>query len=211
MAGQQTVHYNIGQIIYILSNKSQSVVPAIVAEEDFRTVKKLDGVHEVVNYKLCIGPKDRQKMVELSRIDGEVYTSLEDIRVHMIKQLTDFVDNLVAVTQTNVQNWYGVVANNQILDATDTNGAKFDPEQIIDAVNKNVPLQQTGHTHPLQLPNVAQQQNPHLSLRDNIRNMVAPEDDDPMQGLGLNSSPQTQGGYQQHAILPDGTRVPIRQ
>lgn len=214
MAGQQA-SYSIGQIIYILSNKSQSVVPAIVAEEDFRKVRKLDGVHEVVNYKLCIGPKDRQKTVDLNRIDGEVFISLEDIRSHLIQRLTAFVDDLVNTTQTNVRNWYGVVANNQVLETPNNGevGEKFDPEQIINSVNNNVPLPQPGQHHPLQLAGGAQvpQQgtvSPHMSLRDNIRNMVSPEEEDPMQGLGLNTQ---QGSAQQYAILPDGSRVPIRQ
>jgi hypothetical protein len=150
MAEQQT-HFNIGQIIYILSNKSQSVVPAIVAEEDFRKVRKLDGVHEVVNYKLCIGPKDRQRIVSLSQIDGEVYMSLEDIRTHLVQRLTAFVDDLVNTTLGNVQKWYGVTANNQVLESSpNETGAelKLDPGDIIHAVNNNIPLQAQGQTHP---------------------------------------------------------------
>lgn len=212
MTGQQTPSYTIGQIIYILSNKSQSVVPAIVAEEDFRKVKKLDGVHEVVNYKLTIGPKDRQKTVPLSQIDGEVYVSLEDIRAHLVQRLTSFVDEVVNTTQGNVRNWYGVIANNQVLESSEqSTTAKFDPGDIVDAVNKNIPLQQSSSgAHPLQIPGGGSQpqqgMNPHATMKDNIRQMVTPEED-PMQGLGLNEA----SSNQQYAILPDGTRVPIRQ
>lgn len=202
MAGQQA--YNIGQIIYILSNKSQSVVPAIVAEEDTRKVRKLDGVHEVVNYKLHIGPKDRQKTVDLSRIDGEVFNSLEDIRATLVERLTQFVEELVKTTTGQVKNWYGITADNQILDnqvqsLDQSSGDKFDPAQIIDAVNNNTPLQQQQQ----QMGGMMQQQqqaqlNPHASIRDNIRNMVEPEHD-----MVDNGMPQT-------IILPDGSRVPFR-
>lgn len=213
MAGQQLT-FNIGQIIYILSNKSQSVVPAIVAEEDFRKVKKLDGVHEVVNYKLCIGPKDRQRVVSLSQIDGEVYTSLEEIRTHLVQRLTAFVDDLVDTTLGNVQKWYGVTANNQVLESSSNETGtepKLDPRDIIHAVNNNIPIQTQNQTHPLQINGGAQQPpaqpvNPQLSLRDNIRQMVTPEED-PMQGLGLNQGQQSQ----QYIILPDGTRAALRQ
>ena len=216
MAQQQT-HYNIGQIIYILSNKSQSVVPAIVAEEDFRKVRKLDGVHEVVNYKLCIGPKDRQRVVSLSQIDGEVYTSLEEIRANLVQRLTSFVDDLVNTTLGNVQKWYGVTANNQVLESSPGESGsepKLDPGDIIHAVNNNIPLQTTGQPqqHPLQLNGGAQQpqqgMNPHASMRDNIRAMVTPEEEDPMQGLGLN---QGQQPTQQYVKMPDGSMVPLRQ
>jgi hypothetical protein len=47
-----------------------------------------------------------------------------------------------------------------------------------------------------------------MSLRDNIRQMVTPGEEDPMQGLGLN---QGQHPSQQYVILPDGTRAPLRQ
>lgn len=208
MAGQRA--YNIGQIIYILSNKSQSVVPAIVAEEDTRKVRKLDGVHEVTNYKLCIGPKDRQKVVELSRIDGEVFESLEEIRETLVGRLTSFVDDLVKTTQGNVLNWYGVTADNQALEAGDDHsgggGEKYDPGQLVHAVNNNLPLQTTNQ-HPLQLQGGGMGQtssiNPHNSLRDNLRQMVS-DDEDGMQGLGMNS----QGP--QFVIMPDGTRVPVK-
>jgi len=209
MAGSQT--YNIGQIIYILSNKSQSVVPAIIAEEDTRKVRKLDGIHEVVNYKLCIGPKDRQKVVDLNRIDGEVFTSLDKIRDHLVERLTSFVDDLVKTTQGNVLNWYGVTADNQVLETGDggnDRGDKYDPEQIINAVNNNVPLQQGGPAHPLQLQGgaqVPQAINPHVTMRDNIRTMVTPEEEDPMQGLGLGG----QSTSPQFVVMPDGTRVPV--
>jgi hypothetical protein len=212
MAGQQKT-LNIGQIIYILSNKSQSVVPAIVAEEDTRKVRKLDGIHEVVNYKLCIGPKERQRVVELNRIDGEVFESLEAIKETLVGRLTSFVDDLVKTTQTNVLNWYGVTADNQALEAGDGvahSGDKFDPEQLIHAVNNNLPLQNSNQTHPLQLqggmPQQQQGLNPHATMRDNIRQMVAPEDDG-MQGLGL-GGPIEHG--QTFAVLPDGTRVPVK-
>lgn len=199
MAGQQA--YNIGQIIYILSNKSQSVVPAIVAEEDFRKIRKLDGVHEVMNYKLCIGPKDRQRIVELSRIDGEVFESLEEIRTTLVNRLTEFVDGVIKTTQTNISNWYGVTSENQVLDGTNSNmnnGEKFDPEQLINSVNGNTPLQnQTKLQHPLlnqSQVGIGSQGN----LRENIRAMVSDEAES-FEGSGL-----------QMVILPDGTKVPVK-
>jgi hypothetical protein len=151
--------------------------------------------------------------VELSRIDGEVFESLEEIRENLVAKLTAFVDELVKTTNTNVMNWYGVTANNQVLDqGTGNSGAfeeKFDPEQLVHAVNNNLPLQSQQLQHPLQLQGGMNQQqallNPHASVRDNIRQMVTPEDEE-MQGL-MNG--QLQHG-QTFAVLPDGTRVPVK-
>jgi hypothetical protein len=135
-----------------------------------------------------------------------------------VAKLTSFVDDLVKSTQTNVMNWYGVTANNQVLDP-ETGGSdvgdKFDPGQLVHAVNNNLPIQQKPQqqqVHPLQLqggPMMPQQQglNPHMSMRDNIRQMVSPEEDE-MQGLGLPGAGIEHG--QTFAVLPDGTRVPVK-
>jgi hypothetical protein len=202
MVGQQT--YNMGQIIYILSNKSQTVVPAIVDEQVVRKIRKADGIHEVVSYKLCIGPKDRQQFVDLARIDGEVFESLEGIRDTLVERLTGFVDELVKNTQKNVLNWYGIATDNQIIDSIKGESGsenKFDPAQLVHAVNNNLSIQGPSSQHALQLQQQASV-NPHMSIRDNIRAMVEPEDE--MQGLGINNqSPQT-------VIMPDGTRVQVK-
>jgi hypothetical protein len=199
MAGQQV--FNMGQIIYILSNKTQSVVPAIVDEQVVRKIRKADGIHEVVSYKLCIGPRDRQQVVDLARIDGEVFDSLDSIRDTLIERLTGFVDELVKNTQKNVMNWYGVSADNQLVDTFNqetTSEGKLDPAQLVQAANNGLALQGTHHRGLVQ-----QGVNPHMSIRDNIRAMVEPQEDG-MQGLGLpgNSGAQT-------VILEDGTAVKV--
>lgn len=204
MAGQQT--YNMGQIIYILSNKSQAVVPAIVDEQVVRKIRKADGIHEVVSYKLCIGPKERQQVVDLARVDGEVFDSLESIRVTLIERLTGFVDDLVKNTQKNVLNWYGITADNQLVDTfgqDTTNEGKFDPAQLVHAVNNGLPIQNAPQ-HALQLQQQQQAVNPHMSLKDNIRAMVE-DHEDGMQGLAIqgNHGPQT-------VILEDGTKVQVK-
>lgn len=212
MAGQQT--YNMGQIIYILSNKSQAVVPAIVEEQVVRKIRKADGVHEVVSYKLCIGPKERQQVVDLARVDGEVFDSLESIKNVLVERLTVFVDELVKTTQKNVLNWYGIVADNQLVETIqgDQNpGVKYDPAQLVHAVNNNLPIHGTT-THGLQLQQPVHSQHPgmnqHLSIRDNIRAMVE-EPDDGMQGLALNSN-NNNNNAMQTVILEDGTRVQVK-
>jgi hypothetical protein len=212
MAGQQT--YNMGQIIYILSNKSQAVVPAIVDEQVVRKIRKADGIHEVVSYKLCIGPKDRQQVVDLAKIDGEVFDSLESIRDVLVERLTGFVDDLVKTTQKNVLNWYGIATDNQLVETIrgdQTPEGKFDPAQLVHAVNNNIPIHGgsvTAHSLQLQQPMPTQQQgiNPHMSVRDNIRAMVE-EPEDGMQGLAIgnpgDNTPKT-------VILEDGTRVQVK-
>jgi predicted transcriptional regulator with HTH domain len=190
MAGQQ---FNMGQIIYILSNKTQSVVPAVIDEQVVRKVRRSDGIHEVISYKLSIGPKERQQSVDLSKIDGEVFSSLEAVKATLLERLTGFIDELVRTTQKNVMNWYGIDSENQFNQEFD-NGTKLDPAQILETMNSGLTIQKQQSQ-----PSI----NPHMSIRDNIRTMVE-DPEDGMQGLGIpgNQGPQT-------VILEDGTKVQV--
>lgn len=95
--------YNIGQIIYVLSNKTQTVLPGIVQEEIH--YRSLNG--ENVSYKIAIGPQNKQRVVDLSSVDGEVFGSLEEVRTILIGKLTSFVDDLCQTTNERVNQWYG--------------------------------------------------------------------------------------------------------
>ena len=50
---------SIGQIIYVLSNKTQKIIPAIVVEE--MTVKKIDG--NETSWKVSVGPQGKEKII----------------------------------------------------------------------------------------------------------------------------------------------------
>jgi len=94
--------YQIGQVIFVLSNKTQTVLPGIVREEIHH--RSLDG--ENVSYKIAIGPANKQRIVDLSSVDGEVYGSLDEVREVLIGKLTAFVDDLCSTTNERVNQWY---------------------------------------------------------------------------------------------------------
>lgn len=176
------VFYTIGQIIYILSNKNQTVVPAIVSEEDVRKIKTLNGVQEIVNYKLSIG-KDK-KIVDLNRIDAEVFTSLQDVRTTLLGRLTNFIDNLVKATQKDVFDWYqmgtDISDTSELVDSLgQPTGPKLDPEQIRSSLDNNLPFG-NGPSHHAQ---------------QNLRTMV-----------GDNGIPD---GGPSEIILPNGDRIKV--
>lgn len=119
--------YNIGQIIYVLSNKTQTVLPGIVREEIH--YRSLDG--ENVSYKIAIGPQGKQRVVDLSSVDGEVYASLEEIREVLIGKLTAFVDDLCATTNDRVNQWYS--SSNKSATQSSTNN-RLDPSDLLHEV-----------------------------------------------------------------------------
>jgi hypothetical protein len=121
------MNYSIGQIIYVLSNKTQTVLPGIIREEIH--YRSLDG--ENVSYKIAIGPQSKQRVIDLSTVDGEVYGSLEEVRNILVSRLTSFVDDLCATTNEKVYQWYG----NGSRPAAPTNTpGRLDPSELLNEV-----------------------------------------------------------------------------
>lgn len=119
--------YQIGQIIFVLSNKTQTVLPGIVREEIH--YRSLDG--ENVSYKIAIGPANKQRVVDLSSVDGEVYGSLDEVREVLINKLTAFVDDLCATTNERVNQWYS--AGNKPVSQPSASG-RLDPSDLLNEV-----------------------------------------------------------------------------
>ena len=123
-----TPNFQIGQIIFILSNKDQTVLPGIVQEEIVS--RRLDG--DSVNYKISIGPVGKNRIVDLEKVDGEVYGSLDDIRQILTQRITSFVDQLCETTNERVRKWYGEKASVGV--TPESPGDKIDPSLFIDQV-----------------------------------------------------------------------------
>jgi hypothetical protein len=64
--------FEIGQIIYILSDKTTKIFPAIIAEEV--VVKTLQG--NKCEWTLFIGPEANRKTLPLDKVPGEIFSSL---------------------------------------------------------------------------------------------------------------------------------------
>lgn len=96
-------NYQIGQIVYIMSDKAEAIVPAIVVEELIH--KRLDG--DSISWKVAVGPVEKKKIVASDDLSGEIYTSLEEIRNVMSARLSDYIDNLLSKAVKRTESWYG--------------------------------------------------------------------------------------------------------
>jgi len=119
--------FAIGQVIYVLSDKTQTVLPGIVQEEIHH--RTIDG--EKVSYRVAIGPPNKQRVVDLATVDGEVYGNLDEIRNVLIARLTAFVDDLCNTTNERVNQWYHANTRTQ---TTTTNNGKLDPAALMNEV-----------------------------------------------------------------------------
>lgn len=94
---------SIGQVIYVLSNVKQKIVPAVVVEEI--VVKKMDG--NQISWKVSVGPAGKERVVDSNRLDGDIYSSLDEIRDVLYGRLSSFLDGLITEAERRVETWYG--------------------------------------------------------------------------------------------------------
>lgn len=93
----------IGQIIYVLSNKAQKIIPAIVVEEV--TIKKLDG--NETSWKVSVGPTGKEKIIDSKRLDGELYATLDEVQSVLKQRLDQFINAIVEDAEKRASVWYG--------------------------------------------------------------------------------------------------------
>lgn len=130
----ETMSFSIGQVIYVLSDKTQTVLPGIIKEEIHH--RSLDG--ETVSYRVVIGPHNKQRIVDLSTLDGEVYGDLGEVRSVLVARLTAFVDDLCNTTNERANQWYGSVSRPQNSNNTNQQGEKLDPSVLMNEMDQQV-------------------------------------------------------------------------
>jgi len=123
--------FEIGQIVYVLSDKAEAIVPAIVVEELVH--KKLDG--NSISWKVAVGPPSKKKIVASDDLSGEIYTSLDEIQKVMLKRLSSFVTDLVGKAHKRTESWYGKQVSKPKTEKTEVPGGKIDPAMLLDTID----------------------------------------------------------------------------
>jgi hypothetical protein len=90
--------YTIGQIIYVVS--SDNVLPYQVVEENVKST--LSGTQ--VSYVVRCGPNNDH--IELSKVNGEIFTSIADVQQSMLLKVTAFVNKHIDQAIKKEQLWY---------------------------------------------------------------------------------------------------------
>jgi hypothetical protein len=95
--------YEVGQIVYLLSNKELKIFPVQITEETIR--RRIDG--EAVTYKVAL-PTKSKNIVDLAELDARAFINPGDIRSHMIENTIKMIDGLleraVKMGQTSFSN-----------------------------------------------------------------------------------------------------------
>ena len=121
----QNSNLQIGQIIYVLSNKAQKIIPAIVVEE--MIVKTLNG--NQVSWKVSVGPTGKEKIIDSKRLDGELYATLDEVQNVLKERLEQFINSIVADAEKRARVWY---SSKTKLIETVNEEEKIDPNSLIE-------------------------------------------------------------------------------
>jgi hypothetical protein len=131
MAIGENSSLEIGQIIYVLSNKAQKIIPAIVVEEI--TVKTIEGNQS--SWKVSVGPQGKEKTIDSKRLDGELYGSIEEVQGVLKDRLDGFINQIVSDAQKKVSSWYGTKTATLNASRNEDQNGKVDPESLIDEID----------------------------------------------------------------------------
>lgn len=188
-------NFEIGQVVYILSEQAQTILPGIVAEEV--VIKKLTG--NTTSWKVKVGDGDKAKLFDSAKIKGEVYGSLDEVRQVMTKRLNEFIDKLTGEAEMRVEKWYGKeIAARQKLAETNptisTSGTddRIDPDILLSTLENN----------PNPGPKFTKEGlsgSPKANLRAHLERLAVPEEDD--ESLSRDGAVFITG--------PNGERIPV--
>lgn len=93
--------YSVGQVLYVIPNKKTVVLPVRVIEEVQK--KSLDGTS--TSYVVSLGPKN-EKILNMSKINGEVFESAEQVKHALIKRSTEAINDIIETAMVQASDWY---------------------------------------------------------------------------------------------------------
>jgi len=128
----------IGQVIYIVSDKSGNVIPAIVAEEV--VIKTLEG--NSTSWKLFVGPQTSRQIIDSRKITGDVYSTIEEVGDVLQDRLSEFINGTIAETKQRAKKWYGVYVDesdkrNALMSSLTDETGKIDADQLLETVDRS--------------------------------------------------------------------------
>lgn len=82
--------YSVGQIVYLLGNKSFSILPALIVEEVTRKT-----IEEQTKQYILELPGENKKRVVLDNVNERVFNDIGELRQHMIENTKQSIEKLI--------------------------------------------------------------------------------------------------------------------
>jgi hypothetical protein len=84
------MQYTVGQIIYLLGNKSLTILPALIVEEVTRKT-----IEEQTKQYVLELPGENKKRVVLDSINERIFNDIGELRSHMIENTKQSIEKLI--------------------------------------------------------------------------------------------------------------------
>lgn len=130
----------IGQVLYIVSDKETRVVPVVVSEQ--ATIKTLEG--NTTTWKVILGPKEKRKTVPLESIKGEKFFSLEAAKDSILSSFVEFLNQAIEKSSKDTKSWYGLeVEALKTVKTPKKNSSEeeqFDADSFLDVIENKAPV-----------------------------------------------------------------------
>lgn len=144
------VRPQVGDLVFVLSDENQTVLPATVVEEIIQ--KNVSG--ESISWKIQVGP-NKTNIIDTKRIKGTIYTDLREVRTTLLRRLYGFMDDLFQRIEADSQTWYGIRARLEPLEGSSENSGHdivpektIDPETLLSGISRGVVAGGGGTTPP---------------------------------------------------------------
>ena len=104
--------YEVGDVLYVISNKRRNVVPVQVVEQIVRRTAAGEEVTFKVSLPVAAAGKEKepQKPVDLHSIQGTVHRSLDDVRVVLYEQASSAINDLLNAAHKVASSKFGEAA-----------------------------------------------------------------------------------------------------
>lgn len=124
--------YSVGQVLFIILNKKQQVIPVQVTEQVVR--RTLGG--EETTYSVAIPGREGFKSIELNQVDGDVFESIEAVREQMFAHARDVINTISEKALNVAKNRFDYRSEDASIVLGDVTGPML-PEQIEPVVASN--------------------------------------------------------------------------
>ncbi len=102
MSSSAETSIDVGNVVYFIAAKSQTVIPGLVCEKIVRT--SIDGSSKV-NYVLEVRVKEGMKRVEVDPLKSVLFPNSESVEKHLIEGAVSHIKQIVADAVGNAQAW----------------------------------------------------------------------------------------------------------
>lgn len=141
-----TAGLKIGKVVYVITKKTQTILPVIIKEKNI--CESIDG--ERVTFKVLAGEPSKGKVIDLAKIDSEVFGSIDDVKTFLVENFEKALDLECSKAENFAKQWYGhLVSQTTGESLLDDPNKKIDAEDILNELSSPTP-QRNNYSQGLQ-------------------------------------------------------------